>query len=81
MVYCLFGCMWFPLYEPFFGPMGTVASGLYLEDVVLQDPAFDDVSWMIVRWVDSNDNNLVDSPLSGDTFDVLVSGDQYWDGT
>jgi len=61
-----------------FGPMGTVASGCYLENVILENLGDFTSSWIVVSWNDSNQNNQVDSPILGDSYEVVASGNQYW---
>ena len=62
-----------------FGPMGTMASGCYLENVMLEDPASFESAWIIVSGNDTNQNNQVDPPDSGDTYTIVTAGENFWD--
>jgi hypothetical protein len=53
------------------GSNGTIAAALYLEKNIGQWVADAQVSWVVVRWTDSDD---VPGPSSDDSFALIESG-------
>jgi len=53
---------------------GTYAAGKYFHYAMYPSIASYDVSWIIVKWDDTNGDGFVNAPGDGDTYTVIASG-------
>jgi hypothetical protein len=56
-----------------FGWKGTYAAGKYFHTVIYPDLASYNISWIIVKWQDTNGDGFVSNPGDGDTYTVIAS--------
>lgn len=54
------------------GWRGTYAAGKYFEEIIYPNLDSFHMSWIIVKWEDTNGNNFVDNPLGGDSYTVIA---------
>jgi hypothetical protein len=57
-----------------FGWKGTYAAGKYFDKIVYPNLYAYDVSWVICKWEDTNNNGFVNNPGDGDTYTVIALG-------
>ncbi len=57
-----------------FGWKGTYASGKYFHTTIYPNLNSYDVSWIIVKWDDTNLDGFVNAPSDGDTYTIIASG-------
>ena len=57
-----------------FGWQGTYAAGKYFDKVVYPDLSQYKVSWMVVKWSDTNGDGFVNAPGTGDTYTEIATG-------
>jgi hypothetical protein len=57
-----------------FGWKGTYAAGKYFDQIVYHTLSAYDVSWVIVKWEDTNGNGFVNNPGDGDSYTLIASG-------
>ncbi len=55
-----------------FGWKGTYASGKYFDTVIYPGIASYDISWIIVKWQDTNGDGFVNNPSDGDIYTVIA---------
>ena len=56
------------------GWKGTYAAGKYFDQIVYPNLQTYEVSWIIVKWDDTNANGFVNNPGDGDTYTLIASG-------
>ena len=54
---------------------GTYAAGKYFDIVIYPNLRSFNVSWIIVKWVDTNGNGFVNNPGDGDSYSVVAAGE------
>ncbi len=57
-----------------FGWKGTYAAGKYFHTTIYPNLNSYDVSWIIVKWNDTNLDGFVNAPNDGDTYTIIASG-------
>jgi hypothetical protein len=57
-----------------FGWKGTYAAGKYFDQIVYPNLQTYSISWIIVKWEDTNENGFVNNPGDGDTYTLIASG-------
>ena len=57
-----------------FGWQGTYAAGKYFDQMIYPDLAAYNISWIIVKWEDTNGNGFVNNPADGDAYTVIAYG-------
>jgi hypothetical protein len=53
---------------------GTYAAGKYFNSALFPDIASNNLSWIIVKWNDTNNDGFVNGPNDGDAYTVIASG-------
>ena len=56
-----------------FGWKGTYAAGKYFHTTIYSDPASYNISWIVVKWQDTNGDSFVNNPGDGDTYTIIAS--------
>lgn len=59
------------------GWRGTYAAGKYFEEIIYPNLDSFQLSWIIVKWEDTNGNNFVDNPSAGDSYAVIACESPY----
>jgi hypothetical protein len=57
-----------------FGWKGTYAAGKYFDQIIYHNLYAYDVSWVIVKWEDTNNNSFVNNPGDGDSYTLIAAG-------
>jgi len=56
-----------------FGWKGTYAAGKFFHTTIYPNLASYNISWIIVKWQDTNGNSFVNNPSDGDTYTVIAT--------
>lgn len=56
-----------------FGWKGTYAAGEYFHTTIYPNLASRNISWIIVKWQDTNSDGSVNNPEEGDTYTIIAS--------
>ncbi|MFB3889698.1 MAG: nitrous oxide reductase family maturation protein NosD [Candidatus Bathyarchaeia archaeon] len=57
-----------------FGWKGTYAAGKYFDTTIWPNLSSYNVSWVIVKWQDTNGDDFVNNPRDGDTYTTIAQG-------
>jgi hypothetical protein len=56
-----------------FGWKGTYAAGKYFHTTIYPNLASYNISWIVVKWQDTNGDSFVNNPSDGDTYTIIAS--------
>jgi hypothetical protein len=56
-----------------FGWKGTYAAGKYFHTTIYPNLASYSISWIVVKWQDTNGDSFVNNPSDGDTYTIIAS--------
>ena len=56
-----------------FGWKGTYAAGKFFHTTIYPNLASYNISWIIVKWQDTNGDSFVSNPGDGDTYTVIAT--------
>jgi hypothetical protein len=56
-----------------FGWKGTYAAGKYFHTTIYPNLASHNISWVVVKWQDTNGDGFVNNPSDGDTYTIIAS--------